>query len=218
MMRWLAGLGLILAGCAPAAAPPSGGPGAYTDEKEYYIPSNRGTVSRAEAAPNGVTQYFQINTKRVCYSFQLPGTWEPMSEPGVARRLDGKGVISAWLFSIAELNGTSAEGAIRRAAEQSGAVYAKERAGAPWTLTPYPLVPRAWYWMVPVTPTTSGSVASIVPRWYIPAGDAWIAQFAIRVPPGMDTDTFVASVLTSLTTSREPRCYEAKLRELGAIR
>jgi len=172
----LAGLGFILAGCAPATAPSSGGPGVYTDEKEYYVPSNRGTVSRTEAAPIGVTHYFQINTKRVCYSYQLPGTWEPMSEPGVARRLDGNGVISAWLFSIAELGGTSAEAAILRAAEQSGAVYAKDRAGAPWTLTPYPLVPRAWFWVVPVTPTASGSVASIVPRWYVPAGDAWIAQ------------------------------------------
>ena len=217
MWRSIACLGLILAGCAPAPAP-SGGPGAYTDEKEYYLPSTRDIVSRAQAAPAGVTQYFQINAKRVCYSFQLPGTWEPMSDPGGARRLDGKGVVSAWLFSIAELGATSAEGAIRKAAEQSGAVYAKERAGAPWTLTPFPPVPRAWYWLVPVTPTASGSVASIVPRWYVPAGNAWIAQFAIRVPPGMDTDAFVTDVLTSLTTSREPRCYEARLRELGAVR
>src|SRR5215510_14547037 len=178
----MACLGLILAGCAPAVAPPSGGPGAYTDEKESYIPSNRGSLSRAEAAPVGVTHDFQINARRVCYSFQLPGTWEPMSEPGAARRLDGQGVISAWLFSIGELGATSAEAAIRKAAEQSGAVYAKERAGAAWTLTPYPPVPRTWYWILPVTPTTSGSVASIVPRWYVPADDAWIAQFSISVP------------------------------------
>jgi hypothetical protein len=213
----LACLGLILAGCAPAAAPPVG-LGAYADEKEYLVPSTQGIVSRAQAASTGVTQYFQINAKRVCYSFQLPGTWEPMSEPGAARRLDGEGVVSAWVFNIAELGATSADGAIRKAAEQSGAVYAKERAGAPWTLTPYPPVPRAWSWLVPVTPTTSASAASIVPRWYVPAGDAWIAQFAIRVPPAMETDAFVTDVLTSLTTSREPRCYEARLRELGAVR
>ena len=217
MWRPIAWLGVILAGCAPATAPPPG-PGAYADEKEYYIPSSRGTVARAEAAATGVTQYFQINAKRVCYSFQLPGTWEPMNEPGTARRLDGKGVVSAWLFSVAELNATGVEGAIRKAAEQSGAVYSTERAGAPWTLTPYPPVPRAWFWTVPVTATTSGSVASIVPRWYIPTGDSWIAQVAIRVPPGIDTDTFVTSVLTSFSTSRDPRCYEAKLRELGAVR
>ena len=97
VIAWL--VGLVLAGCAPATAP-SGGPGAYTDEKEYLVPSTHGTVSRAQAASTGVTQYFQINAKRLCYSFQLPGTWEPMSEPGAARRLDGVGAVRARRFTM----------------------------------------------------------------------------------------------------------------------
>jgi hypothetical protein len=109
------------------------------------------------------------------------------------------------------MGGGSAENAIRKAAERSGELYARERAGAPWSLTPYPGAPGAWSWTVP-------AAGSIIPRWYLPAGDAWIAQFTIGVPPEVVADRFVADVLTSLTTSREPRCYEARLRELGGIR
>jgi hypothetical protein len=58
----------------------------------------------------------------------------------------------------------------------------------------------------------------VIPRWYVPAGGDWIAQFSIAVPPDVESDGFVTTVLTSLTTSREPRCYEARLRELGVVR
>src|SRR4030095_12798712 len=47
-----------------------------------------------------------------------------------------------------------------------------------------------------------------------PGGVPWSAQFTIGVPPEVVADRFVADVLMSLTTSREPRCYEARLREL----
>jgi len=58
----------------------------------------------------------------------------------------------------------------------------------------------------------------IAPRWYLTVGDAWIAQFTIGTPPEMDRDALVAGVLERLTTSREPRCYEARMRALGAVR
>ena len=35
---------------------------------------------------------------------------------------------------------------------------------------------------------------------------------------GRAIDRFVDEVMRSLTTSREPRCYETRLRELGGIR
>ena len=64
-------------GCAPAGGMRDGGPAQkYADGMEYYVPSNSGAMSRSAAAPAGVTQYFQINTGRVCFSFQMPGTWE----------------------------------------------------------------------------------------------------------------------------------------------
>jgi hypothetical protein len=60
--------------------------------------------------------------------------------------------------------------------------------------------------------------SAIVPRWYLPAGGSWIAQFTIAVPPEVVADRFIDDVLRSLTTSREPHCYEATLRQLGGIR
>jgi len=168
-------------------------------------------VSRAQVGTAGVTHYFLTNSKQICYSFQVPGVWRLRREPGVLRRLDDQGMVGLLFFGIAELGGGSAESAIRKAAERSGEVYAKERAGAPWSLAPYPGTPGAWSWTVPTS-------ATIVPRWYLPAAGAWIAQFTIAVPPEVVVDRFVDDVLRSLTTSREPRCYEATLRQLGGIR
>lgn len=210
----LACVGLMLAGCASATAPPASAPlPTYSDGTEYFVPTMRDPVPRAQVGTAGVTHYFQINSKQICYSFQVPGIWRLGREPGVLRRLDDQGAVGVLLFSIAELGGGSAESAIRKAAERSGERYAKERAGAPWSLAPYPAVSGAWSWTVPAAPA-----ASILPRWYLPAGDTWIAQFTIGVPPDVVTDRFVDEVLRSLTTSREPRCYEARLRELGGIR
>jgi hypothetical protein len=130
-------------------------------------------------------------------------------------------MVGVLVFSVAEMGGGSVESAIRKAAERSGERLAKERAGAPWNLAPYPGVAGAWSWTVSAASPTSGpsgSAVSIVPRWYLPATDTWIAQFRIGVPPDMEPDRFVTDVLKSLTTSREPRCYETRLRELGGIR
>ena len=137
--RLLASAGLILAGCAPTAAPPTTGQlPAYSDGAEYFVPTMRGPVSRAQVGTAGVTHYFQINSKHICYSFEVPGVWRLGREPGVLRRLDDQGMVGILFFGIAELGGGSADNAIRKAAERSGELYAKERAGAPWSLTPYP--------------------------------------------------------------------------------
>lgn len=222
MWRSVVSLALLVASCAPVTAPPAESRlPIYADTMEYWVPTTRGKMSRGDTATTGVTHYFQTNTRRVCYAFQVRGTWEAGREAGVLRRLDGKGIVGVLLLSVADLGGGSMEDAIRKAAERSGDLYAKERGDVPWTLTPYPRVPGAWHWTLPVEGTVRGrpdSVVQIAPRWYLPVGDAWIAQFTIGVPRKVDSDVFVIDVLKSLTTSREPRCYEARLRELGAVR
>lgn len=212
-------LALVLAGCALAGAQPANTDlPKYAEGMEYYIPTTHGVVPRRHAATVGVTHYFQINTTRICYNFQLPGTWEAGRESAVLRRLDGKGLVGILLFNVAELGAVSMEAAIRKAAERSGELYLKERGGAPWTLTPYPKIAGAWKWTVEGTVSgPSGSVIRIIPRWYLPVGDTWLAQFSIGVPSDVDNDAFVTAVLRNLTTSREPRCYEQRMRELGGI-
>ena len=208
----------LAAGCASAGGMPDGRPAQkYADGMEYYVPSSSRVTSRSAAAPTGVTQYFQVNTGRICSSFRLPGTWEARREAGSSRRLDGKGLVGVWLFSVRELGGGSVQDAIRKVAERSVELYAKEVRTAPWTLERYPRVPDAWQWTMPGEVTVSGRRGNVVPRWYLPIGDAWIAQFTIDSPPDVDPEAFVASVLESLTTSNEPRCYEARLRELGVV-
>jgi len=212
---------VFLSGCAQAAAP-GGQPQlpSYKDGREYFAPSNRGLVSRSQAAA-GVTRYFLTNSRRVCYAFELPGTWQPGRESAVLRRVDDKGIVAVALLSVKDLGGGSPEAAIRKAAENSGKLYAAESRKVAWTLTPYERVPGAWQWTLPgdfPIGDGKGTVKRIVPRWYLPAGDGWIAQFALGVPSDVDRDAFVSGVLQSLTTSREPRCYETRLRELGEVR
>ncbi len=198
---------LLLAGCALLASP-----------KEYFVPTNRGLLSRSVAAPTGSTHYFQVNTRRLCYGFEVPGTWQAGREPGVMFRVDGKGAVGGLVLSLRELGAASVDDAIRKAAARSGELYAKESGGVAWTLTPYPRVPGAWQWTLPAEGRAGkGTVVRIPPRWYIPAADGWIAQFTIGPPPDVEADAFVTAILGSLTTSKEPRCYEARLRELGAI-
>ena len=212
---------VLLAGCAQAAAPGSQAQlPSYKDGSEYLVPSNRGVISRSQAA-TGVTRYFLTNSRRVCYAFEVPGTWEPGRETAVLRRLDGRGIAAVALLSVKELGGGSPEAAIRKAAENSGKLYAEESRKVPWTLKPYERVPGAWLWTLPAELPVGdgkGTLRLIVPRWYLPAADGWIAQFALGVPSDVDRDAFVSGVLQSLTTSREPRCYESRLRELGAVR
>jgi hypothetical protein len=213
---------LVLARCAPVKVPAARTElPAYADGMEYIVPMKLGRISRAQAAATGVTHYFRIDTKSVCYSFQVPGTWEAGLESAMLRRLDGKALVGVLLFSLRQLAARSTEEAIRKAAERSGKLYAKESGGAPWNLTPDERVPGTWQWTMPVQNTINGrpgGAVRIVPRWYLPVGDEWIAQFTIAVPPDVDRDAFVTDVLTSLTTSRESRCYEARLRELGGVR
>lgn len=219
MWRSIACVALLSASCTATGAQPGRERfPAYADGMEYYVPTNRGSMSRRQAATTGTTHYFHVNTKRICYSFQVPGTWVHGREAGVLRRLDGKGLVGVSVATVAELSAGSVEDAIRTAAERSDRLYAKATGPMPSTLAPYRPVSGAWHWKVSIEGTGSdGSVVRIVPRWYLPIANVWIAQFAIGAPPDIDRDTFVTGVLTSLTISREPRCYEARLRELGGV-
>src|SRR5439155_3342539 len=56
-------------------------------------------------------------------------------------------------------------------------------------------------WTLPITATVGrspGSVVGVAARWYLPVGDARIAQFTIGAPPELDGDAFVTNVLTLL--------------------
>ena len=55
MWRSVACLAFMLTGCAPATVPPAGTSlPAWTDEMEYYVPTNRGMLSRGQAAATGM--------------------------------------------------------------------------------------------------------------------------------------------------------------------
>ena len=220
ILRRLAGILLltVLAGCDSTSPIPEDRRLSYRDGSEYFWPTTRGLVSRSAAAAAGATYYFQIDSKRVCWAFEVPGTWQLGREAGVLRRIDGKGVAAVWLFGLRDIDATSMEDAIRKAAAQSDQQFVKHMPGARSTLTPYPRMPGAWQWTLPARTEESGRIVMIPPRWYLPVGDTWLAQFTLAVPPGVDADAFVGGVLQSLTTSREARCYEARMRELGALR
>jgi hypothetical protein len=217
--RHLVGLALIMAGCASAGSGARALP-AYEDATEYHVRTSRGFTSRTEAAPAGQTYYFQADSRRICYGFQVPGTWEAGREAGVLRRLDGRGLVGVLMLGVRDLGASAPEEALRRAAAGGGDAGAKSGAVS-WTLAPYPGVAGAWHWRLSTGPGAADPGAgrpNVIPRWYVPAGTEWIAQFSIAVPPDVEPDGFVTAVLTSLTTSREPRCYEDRLRELGVVR
>jgi hypothetical protein len=171
-----------------------------------------------------MTRYVHVNASRVCFAFEVPGTWEPGRQQGALRRVDGKGIVGVMLLPIRELGGGSPEDAIREAAERGSEGYeryAKDKSPPPWTLEPYPRIPGAWTWSVPrrfAVEDRPGAIATIAPRWFVPVGDEWIAVFTVGVPQDADPEAFVDAVIRSLSTSREPRCYEAALRTLGAVR
>jgi hypothetical protein len=102
--------------------------------------------------------------------------------------------------------------------EYFGKIYAPDFGALPWTLAPYARIPGAWQWTVPREIADGRGKIRIAPRWYLSVGDEWIAQFAIGAPRDVDRDAFVDGVINSLTTSRQPRCYERELREVGGIR
>ena len=58
-------------------------------------------------------------------------------------------------------------------------------------------------WTLPITATVGRSPGSVgvAARWYLPVGDARIAQFTIGAPPELDGDAFVTNVLTLLRRS-----------------
>ena len=212
-------MALLLAGCgqAPTAHAAEELP-ADAEESEYFVPTVRGQVSRAQAATTGVTHYFQTSRSRLCYSVRVPGTWELGREPALLRRLDGGALVGVQLLGLRELGADSVEDAIRIAAERSGKLYAPELGSAPWTLAPYARIPGAWQWMLQGERVDERRRLRATPRWYRAVGEDWIAQFTIGAARVADHDAFVDGVITSLTTSGEPRCFERELRELGGIR
>lgn len=151
---------------------------------------------------------------------ELPAYGEESGrEPALLRRLDGGGLVGVQLLGVRELGAGSVEDAMRIAAERSGKLYAPEvGTAAPWTLAPYPRIPGTWQWTMRAERIDERRRVRAIPRWYRAVGEDWIAQFSIGAARETDHDAFVDGVITSLTTSSEPRCFERELRELGAIR
>ena len=208
-----------LAGCAQAATSRDAWqPPAYAEQQEYFVPTNQVRMPRAQAATTGTTYYFQTDTKRRCYAFRLPGTWELGSQQALLRRIDGSEVVGVLLFGVRELGASSAQDAIRNAAERSGEQHTTNAGPVPWKLVPYAPVAGAWHWTVPREFTEGTTRVRIVERWFVPVDDEWIAQFTIGVRRDDKREAFIEAVIRSLTTSREPRCYEKHLIELGGVR
>jgi hypothetical protein len=213
---------VVLTGCATASSSRQTTSAAeslpaYSDGTEYFVPT-----SRLRATPTaGVTYYFQTNTKRICYAFHVPGTWELGRQQAMLRRVDGGALVGVLLLGVRELGAASVEDGIRKAAERSGQTYATNLGPVPWTLAPYARVPGAWVWSIPVDLVPRehpDSVVRMMPRWFVPVGHEWIGQFSIGAPSDVDRDAFVEDVIRSLTITREARCYQDRLRELGGIR
>jgi hypothetical protein len=194
----------------------------YDADTEYFVPTLRGTLSRTHAAIQGRTYYFQTASRRPCYSFHVPGTWELDREAAMLRRIDGGGMVGVLVFSLEETGSESHEQAIRIAAERSAKIYADVMGDAAWTLDRHPSIRDAWVWQVPDSVRAAqqrpGTTTSIVPRYFMPVGDHWIAQFTVGSPADLDGEAFVDDVLRSFAMTRAPRCYEDRLRELGGIR
>jgi hypothetical protein len=184
-----------LAGCATSARPHSHG-------TEHVIP----TLTR--------TYYFQGVPQPICYSFHVPGQWAMGRAPGLLRRADGRALAGVLLWRTSELGGGSVEDAIREAADRSAQSYELSVGPFPWTLVPFAPVPGAWAWH-PREFSRDDRIVRLAPKWFVPAGAEWIAVVTIGTPPGADRDAFAEGVIRSLSTTREPRCYEERMRQLG---
>lgn len=190
----LAILVAVLTGCA---APRPAGEGA-----EYLIP----TPTR--------TYYFQSVPQRICYSFHVPGQWGMGATPALLQRPDGRGLVGVLMWSVTELGGGSVEAALQAAAERSARPYDSDTGRLPWTLVPFRRVPGVWEWHVPRQFWRQDRVVSVIPKWFVPLSEGWIAEFTIGAPPETDPDTFVETVIRSLSTTHEPRCYADRMRQL----
>jgi hypothetical protein len=214
-----AAVAVLVAGCTPTISPrPVEDLPTYTVPSEYFVSTERGRSSRAEAATKGTTYYFQTHDRRPCYGFHVPGTWELGRQNAMLRRIDGRAMVGVLLMNLRELEATSVDQAIKNAAERGTELYARELGRAvPWTLAPYARIPGVWHLTARFERESSDRWSRPIPRWYRAVGDDWIAQFSIGAPRDVDPDAFVDDVIRSLTTNLEPRCFETRLRELGAI-
>lgn len=186
---------MILTGCATSSRTRS-------DSMEYVIPTPT------------YTYYFQGAPERICYSFHVPGQWGMGKTPALLRRADGRSIVGVVLSKTSELGGGSVEDTMREAAERSARSYEANVGRFPWTLVPFERVPGAWAWY-PQEFWRQDRVVRLAPRWFVPVGGEWIAVFTIGAPPETGRDAFAESVIRSLSTTHEPRCYEERMRQLG---
>ena len=190
---------LALAGCAAKVSSVPREP-----YQEVFIPTGDGM------------SYFNNDSRRLCYTFSVPGQWVAARQPGMLRTPDTTAIVGVALISERELPASTTEDLVTRAARDLTASYERDL-GRPLTgvriIPADEIRPGAKRWQPDDPVTKAGRLGMLPPAVLVPLRPGWVAQ--LTAVGTRDDEAMLRHLLASLQTSDARDCYWPTIRRLA---
>ncbi|HEU5319300.1 MAG TPA: hypothetical protein VFX28_00765, partial [Methylomirabilota bacterium] len=155
--------------------------------------------------------YFNNDSRRLCYTFTVPGRWTLGRQIGALRSENGKAFVGV-VFTPERAPDSPA----LRAAHDLTASY-ERGLGRPLTeveISPADeLFPGAVRWRAGDRVTMRGIQGTLSPTLFVPFQPGWVAQ--VTVGGTTDDDAVTRQVLGTLGTTDHPQCYWPLIRRIS---
>jgi len=200
---------------AAATGSATGGPRpAWQQRMEEARRSAAAGNTKVLRGPFGVLAMYN-NPSPFCYKYMIPGDWVEAEEPGLYRSRSGKASAGVAFRLAREFEGARGATLVERAATVITREHEKAmgRALAGITLTPFESVrPSTWKWMA-ASSVQGNTLSGVAPKVLVDLSPEAVAQITVFGTP--DDDDLARSIIESLKTTSDPKCYWAELeREL----
>jgi len=196
---------ILLLGCAAAVK-------AFDSDVITFKTARRGDEVFAISAER--TFYFNNDTKKLCYMFQLSGEWEPARQTAALRTADQKRVVGVLFYPAKSFDGFEGQDLITRFASAITRDHEKDfRRSLKATLTPFEGGRHeAMIWKIVERVDVDGKQGEIPPKiiGHFPPG--WVMVVTIGSPEN-EVLILARQVLESLSTTDRPDCYWPLIRE-----
>ena len=157
--------------------------------------------------------YFNNNESRLCYTYKIPGKWQPGAESALLLSDDEKTIAGALLYSAEELKDFEGADLVTRAAKMVTEIYEKNMdvAYARAELVPFQSSrPGTMKWTIAADAEQAGRQVEVsASKIFVEIAPAWVAQ--ITVMP--DDDDLTRSIIATLASTSASECYWPFIRQ-----
>lgn len=163
------------------------------------------------------TVYFNNDTTKLCYTFSLPGEWEPAQQSGALRTRDHKRVVGVLFYSADSFDGIEGVDIITRAANHITREHEKT-VGRPLKATLAPFEGGrhgAMIWEIPETVEWAGLQGKIPPKILASFPPGWVVVLTATASGATESErvSLARQMLETLSVIQNPQCYWPLIRQ-----